>query len=726
MIIVDAMQFAFMHPDGATLCFITGDVDYAYLLAVLQRPKWQTIVISKGTMQSMLHVNCDMRMRWETDILQLRHSPAPLERDVDQVGHSLLPAGNDEVNYRDVLVGGLGSTGERTPFEPLTADEEWEDDVELLRTVVRREMTDVIGSSPAVRKSRVGQELRQTNPARFPHREAIKEFFIRAIEMGVVIETGDGATKMLSLPIGKGHIGPVISLTHRVPVPLHDIPERVLEMCIVMPFVLFAPWNRCPSGNKFPERTFVQSHGTWAILLFHTLTDAQRTVHQLPWLCVGTLVDWRQVQDAVHMVPCSLCNALRPIEEMKQESKDEERFNCPECNDWAIQTIDEKAQAVRRVVSMLEMMADNDDIYIAENILSKQLCILHPEHCSSRKLGALWIEEAVTAKDVTIFKRSSGKAKLVCLSNQYDNALAPFPPDTVNTSNEESHVVDLLWEAKGCLPRVKVIESLKSHFETMETTFMRNKVFLNSQEKGHFFLAKGTTAQAVGLTKGDAAVALEIGFGAPAKAFCESEKLPVSTEPITENTDSMVRLHEKCPSASSFDGDGGQDDDNEEDDDYDGDDDDDDNLAALLPRKVGENSTDSSISSTSHSLSRDWRDLRLPVARPVAKEGLVAFRVQSGAPGGSILSGKAAFDRLRDVKGNTATKNLYVYGYGDRTTESHLRKLFSQYAVVVDVCVKSGFSFVNTTDRSKAIIARENLVNTPLNGGFLGINFAKN
>jgi RNA recognition motif-containing protein len=100
--------------------------------------------------------------------------------------------------------------------------------------------------------------------------------------------------------------------------------------------------------------------------------------------------------------------------------------------------------------------------------------------------------------------------------------------------------------------------------------------------------------------------------------------------------------------------------------------------------------------------------------------------VQSGAPGGSILSGKAAFDRLRDVKGNTATKNLYVYGYGDRTTESHLRKLFSQYAVVVDVCVKSGFSFVNTTDRSKAIIARENLVNTPLNGGFLGINFAKN
>ena len=36
MIIVDAMDFAYQHPQGATLCFITGDVDYAYLLAVLQ------------------------------------------------------------------------------------------------------------------------------------------------------------------------------------------------------------------------------------------------------------------------------------------------------------------------------------------------------------------------------------------------------------------------------------------------------------------------------------------------------------------------------------------------------------------------------------------------------------------------------------------------------------------------------------------------------------------
>lgn len=43
--------------------------------------------------------------------------------------------------------------------------------------------------------------LRQTNPARFPQREAVKSFLAKAIEMGVVSETGDGARKMLNLPV---------------------------------------------------------------------------------------------------------------------------------------------------------------------------------------------------------------------------------------------------------------------------------------------------------------------------------------------------------------------------------------------------------------------------------------------------------------------------------------------------------------------------------------------
>jgi NYN domain len=119
MIIVDAMLFAFQHPDCATLCFITGDVDYAYLLAALQRPQWRTIVISRGTMQSMLHVNCDMKMRWETDILQpicgtqeqnetsvqrqlviLNPEEAPRTRGIFRFDHSqLMKDGKMTLNY---------------------------------------------------------------------------------------------------------------------------------------------------------------------------------------------------------------------------------------------------------------------------------------------------------------------------------------------------------------------------------------------------------------------------------------------------------------------------------------------------------------------------------------------------------------------------------------------------------------------------------------------------
>ena len=71
MIIVDSLEFAYMHPEGAALCFITGDVDYAYLLSKLQKPQWTTIVISAGSSSTMLHVNCSVKLRWETDVLQL-------------------------------------------------------------------------------------------------------------------------------------------------------------------------------------------------------------------------------------------------------------------------------------------------------------------------------------------------------------------------------------------------------------------------------------------------------------------------------------------------------------------------------------------------------------------------------------------------------------------------------------------------------------------------------
>ncbi|KAL7575334.1 hypothetical protein ACA910_001852 [Epithemia clementina (nom. ined.)] len=62
-IVVDALQFAYNNPRAATLCFVLGEVDYADLFGVLKlRSQWRTIVISTGTLESMLHINCDTRI----------------------------------------------------------------------------------------------------------------------------------------------------------------------------------------------------------------------------------------------------------------------------------------------------------------------------------------------------------------------------------------------------------------------------------------------------------------------------------------------------------------------------------------------------------------------------------------------------------------------------------------------------------------------------------------
>jgi hypothetical protein len=188
MIIVDAILFAFQHPDRATLCFITGDVDYAYLLAALQRPQWRTIVISRGTMQSMLHVNCDMKMPWETDILQPIYGSQARTENVPAETNGVIAESK----------GGPANAWER-PFRPLPADEGWRDDVALLRTVVKQARRHLGTSAPL--KSLIGKTLRSTNPARFPQRIPIQNFLMRAIDEGIVVENGDGGLKILFLPV---------------------------------------------------------------------------------------------------------------------------------------------------------------------------------------------------------------------------------------------------------------------------------------------------------------------------------------------------------------------------------------------------------------------------------------------------------------------------------------------------------------------------------------------
>lgn len=95
------------------------------------------------------------------------------------------------------------------------------------------------------------------------------------------------------------------------------------------------------------------------------------------------------------------------------------------------------------------------------------------------------------------------------------------------------------------------------------------------------------------------------------------------------------------------------------------------------------------------------------------------------APAPVTVTGDIDYDSVRDDRGNPATKNLFVAGYGPGTTEQQIRDIFSQHCTVTGCVLKGTFAFVNTGDRSMAVNVRQTLSGALLNGGPLRINFAK-
>jgi len=87
--------------------------------------------------------------------------------------------------------------------------------------------------------------------------------------------------------------------------------------------------------------------------------------------------------------------------------------------------------------------------------------------------------------------------------------------------------------------------------------------------------------------------------------------------------------------------------------------------------------------------------------------------------------GTIDYDSVTDDRGNPATRNLFVAGFGPGTTEDELFTIFSQHAALTNVVLKGAFAFVNTLDKSAAVIARETLTGAIVHGGALRINFAK-
>lgn len=654
MIIVDALKYAYENPQGATLCFITGDVDYAYLLAVLQRPAWRTIVISRGTMQSMLHVNCDMKMRWETDILQPIYesssSPTlqePSEATISENGTAVRPKLDDQ-------------------FDPLTSDDAWRDDVEFLRNVIKQEGRRFGTTTPY--KSQVGNILRQTNPARFPHREAIKAFFAQAIEKGVIAESGDGAFKTLRINYSGNSQNPWLVVSTNPPMAVTDLPAKVLRASETAPYVLFLPKINYPSGFQPPPRTFVQPAGDFLLLMYQTYGEVLKSANSLPFLRSGTLVDFRSLGRNV----CLQCGTelLPDADHVNAGSM----FCSTECDAWSDTDKETKNDAVKLVLESLNYFADHDDIDIDTDILANAIFVHNPEKCSSQKLARVWIKQAELSEAVSSAKQPGTPSRLLSLQSQADDAQDVLPPDDLDTSAEEKFIYDLLWEDTNAgLNRKTVNRMLEDKFEHMNTRLFRAKVFANAQKKGTFYVARGAFAQTVGLTQEQADVALKNLMnglqdkegGIPATKSIHRE-ICITAKDTSRNIIGLPLLR-----ALSMEHD------------------------PRVETKQSNRSSDESSQSTTTSSEHQ---------KPTRSTNL-----------------------LIDSSGKGVTRNLHVAGYGFGTNRFEILSMFEKHAKLISVVPKANgiFMFVNTASKKDAINARLALHGETLNGGIMKVNFAK-
>eukprot|EP00956_Cyclotella_meneghiniana_P015269 scaffold23218_cov22-Cyclotella_meneghiniana.AAC.1 len=227
MIIVDAMEFAYTHLEGATLCFITGDVDYAYLLSKLDKSQWTTIVISKGGGESMLHANCNVNLRWETDILHQEVGRNLWQEKDNHVGTSA-PPGFHRLK-EDSLEGFHRLKEDSLEFTLATNPPSFSpSDVQLLRRIVSEGAS---SNPPGVLRSIAASMLKQSDPDRFADRAIRKAFLSQGIEMGVVFESGVGDLKTLYL--NKTDIKQdalELNVSETAPLSLNEMPPRAAEL----------------------------------------------------------------------------------------------------------------------------------------------------------------------------------------------------------------------------------------------------------------------------------------------------------------------------------------------------------------------------------------------------------------------------------------------------------------------------------------------------------------
>jgi hypothetical protein len=296
MIIVDAMEFAYKNLGGATLVFITGDTDFAYMLARLQQPQWRTVVIARGSMRSMLHMNASTTLRWDTDIIgaQLRaESTTPhLPNSDSRVNSSAFPRMESDDGTATTTEGGvlLDDDADYDGAESLTDREMLNDDMEVLRNIVRQL---ALASAPLPpRKCDVGGALRTQNPLRFSNRDLVREALATAIERGVLIESGDGPGRRVAV-VEEADTDLVLTLTDNPPLSALQLPEKAQRAASSRPFVLAVLKSRVPPMPNFAG-AFVSATPRYMFLQFRSDFDAERFAQEHPYVRGSVFFNYRR------------------------------------------------------------------------------------------------------------------------------------------------------------------------------------------------------------------------------------------------------------------------------------------------------------------------------------------------------------------------------------------------------------------------------------------------
>eukprot|EP00934_Nitzschia_sp_Nitz4_P002828 Nitzschia sp. Nitz4//scaffold107_size73032//38978//44923//NITZ4_005762-RA/size73032-processed-gene-0.110-mRNA-1//1//CDS//3329532599//2818//frame0 len=236
------------------------------------------------------------------------------------------------------------------------------------------------------------------------------------------------------------------------------------------------------------------------------LEKAQQVVNmQLPQLSDCKLVDWRnhskkQKAATTSKSLCTRCRRTIPEEDVLYGWASDGatlEVNCSDCYQWSKE---EKSRAVARVVVFFNFLEEYEDMFLPKSMASKQIWLRYSDECLTRKHATLWLAEAIDTNQVLQVKR--GKNKVVCLPRNAQYCLEPAL--SLDTTNEENFIVDLLWKKQETASKKEVIERLKLAFPHLTTPLHRGEVLRRGHESGKFHVARAAFDQAVGLTEEEA------------------------------------------------------------------------------------------------------------------------------------------------------------------------------------------------------------------------------